>query len=860
MSGSSVPPRLRPWRVALLAVLFALTCATLSAPADDAVIMPDGLVIHGRWFKEHTLVSDPALGAVSVAKQNGFDVIEDGPKYITFSRHSQKGAKLEQDLSRPNVTAYTVKAYRTGTSPLPTVDGAPQMMPFKEKWERTIYVKVAPSPKVPGGGKETILQQVASLDPYTMTLNSMTHVWRSGYHTNEQSPEMVLKLLRMHPDLKDPEKGPPDPQRRLAIAEFMKDAGWLKEARDEQAKLKRDLPEPWPQPVTARFDKLTADTELAETRLVLDILEAAVGAGQYNMARQVLVAFKPYEKDPKENNRLGAIKAQIEIVQPRYELTTRLLRTILERESGQSRAEAFIAAAGGPVITFVPQTKPPVELATLLVAGWAVLAELHQDTAGRLELFTGSAEEAEKRRRDGKEPGESPAQLLAMAVSGWLKGKNGANTDVPAAVRCWQTRELATAYVQVDIGNNRRALLNAYQKSGKPLSPDELAQIVTLLPPPMPEDLANPGGKKIAKDDAGRDNVYRRKADPTPDLPQGTDYFLHLPPEYHHGRSYPVIVALSTPQLPAEKLVGFLAPYADRYGYVVAAPDWSNQFGPQQYDFSGKEHPLVTATIRDLFRRFQVDADRVFLYGFQEGANFALDLAMSRPDLFAGLVAVGANPPPTIYREFFKNAQKLPVYMVTGELAGSFPNHRILFEKWMANGYPALLTLYKGRGPELYPMEFPRMFDWMNRKTRVRGAAVLRLNQTLVEPWQILREADNRYYWVGIGPNGLVNPNNRLGNPPGAKAANPAQFRADIGRGGVVRIDLARGIKKFVIWLERDLIDWTKPLRVEINGNPARNYKPKVMEPDLHVMFEELFRSGDRKMLFLGKVEIEGPG
>lgn len=859
MTGSSIPTQTRLWRAALLMIAFAFLCTALSAPADDAVIMPDGLVIHGRWFKEHTVVSDPALGSVRVAKANGFDVIEDGPKFISFSRHSQKGAKLEQDLSRPSVVGYKVTAYRTGNNPLPAVDGLPQLGQFNAKWERTIEVKTPPSPKTPAGGKETIRQQVAILDPYTMSLNSMTHVWIAGYHTNEQRPDMVLKLLRSHPDLRDPAKGPPDPDRRLAIAEFMKDAGWLKEAREEQAKLKRDLPEPWAKEVTTRFDKLTADADLAETRLVIDALEAAVGAGQYNLARQALAVFKPNGNDPKEVNRLGAIKAQIEIALPRYEKTTTLLRTILERESGQVRAEAFAAACGGPVTPFAPQPKHTAELTTLLTAGWAVLAELHPDTAGRLEVFMSAAEDIEKRRRDGKEPSVTSAKLLALAVSGWLKGKNGANEDVPSAVRCWQTRELATAYVQEDIGNRRRGLLDAYQKNGKPLSPDELAQIVTLLPPPMPENLANPAGKKVPRDDAGYDNVFRRKADPTAELPQGADYILHLPPEYHHGRSYPVLIALSTPQLSAEKLVGFLAPYADRYGYVVAAPEWSNQFGAQQYDFAGKDHPLVTATMRDLFRKFQVDADRVFLYGFQEGANFALDLGMSRPDLFAGLIAVGANPPPTIYREFYKNAQKLPIYMVTGELSGTFPNHRILYEKWLANGYPALLTLYKGRGPELFPMEFPRMFDWMNRKTRVRGAAVLRLNQTLMEPWQVVREADNRYYWIGIGPNALRNPN-LLGNPAGAKAVVPAQFRADIGRGGVINIDQARGIKKFVIWLERDLIDWTKPLRVNINGNAAKDYKPKVMEPDLHVMFEELFRSGDRKMLFLGKVELDGPG
>ena len=76
----------------------------------------------------------------------------------------------------------------------------------------------------------------------------------------------------------------------------------------------------------------------------------------------------------------------------------------------------------------------------------------------------------------------------------------------------------------------------------------------------------------------------------------------------------------------------------------------------------------------------------------------------------------------------------------------------------------------------------------------------------------------------------------------------------------VVAIDQAIGVKKFVVWLERDLIDWSKPVNVTVNGIKPRGYTPRVLEPDLHLMFEELYRTGDRKMLYLGKIEIEGPG
>ena len=40
---------------------------------------------------------------------------------------------------------------------------------------------------------------------------------------------------------------------------------------------------------------------------------------------------------------------------------------------------------------------------------------------------------------------------------------------------------------------------------------------------------------------------------------------------------------------------------------------------------------------------------------------------------------------------------------------------------------------------------------------------------------------------------------------------------------------------------------------MNVNGRPAREYRPKVLEPDLHLMLEELHRSGDRKMLSMAR-------
>jgi pimeloyl-ACP methyl ester carboxylesterase len=858
----------RTRRAVLPVALFGMLSISLAADAADVVIMPDGFVLQGRWFRETELMADPGTGAIRVAKAGGFNVIDDGPRYVVFSRHAQKGGKLEEGIVRPDYATYKTVAGRptnTKGAPLGSLD---KIGDFDAKWRRMLEFKIPPNPRTPGGGFERVQQQVVHLDPHYTIMVATTHIWHCGFLTAELDPKLVLKLLRTHPDLADPD-GKVDPMRRMKIAEFFKDIAalanvrratddWLVIARQELDQLRKDAPGKWDREADERYDALREEIDRVETRIVVDNVEMAVASGRYDAARQFLATFTPKAIDRKETDRLATLRATIETVQPRYELTGRLLSELIDQVSGQSQLRAFAAAAGGPGVMLGPRPTVAPETRKLLDAAETVLVELHPDTAPRLEIFRLLADQADQRRKAGKDPGEKPTELLAYAVTGWLKGKNAAEKSVPAAIKAWDTRQMILTYLREPIGNDRKAILDSYLQSGQPLSPEELAQLITFLPPPFPEDLVNPTGERVSVADAGIEGVWKRNTGPLPGLPGGVNYYLRLPPEYHHGRAYPLLIVLTDPQMPAERLVGFLAQFTDRHGYVLAAPVWTNQFNVKPYDYSGDEHALVTSTLRDLLRKYQVDADKVFLYGFGDGANFSLDTGMSHPDLFAGLVLHGANPPTTIFREYWRNAQKLPVYAVIGELSGAFPNLRVPFEKWTINGFPALLTVYKGRGTELFPLEMPRMIDWMGRKSRVRGAASLRLNQPGFEPWQVLRESDDRFYWVGVAEGGLRG-GDRV-NGWQTRAVTPAQFRADIGRNGVINIDSARGITKFNIWLERDLIDWSKPVVVNVNGRRALEYVPKKLEPDLHLMFEELYRTGDRKMLYLGKLEIKGDG
>jgi len=831
-----------------ITALTLLALVAYPAAAEEAVIMRDGFTLRGKVFKEREAIRDLNGGQFSFPRLASFDVVEVGPKFYFYSTHSRKGAEIEKDLPKDTVTFYKKSLPGSLGKKLPGI-GEMRLTEFSASWRRTMEI----GPR--GGGAEKIDQMVTYLDPKVVYVVSTSHFWRQAYDTRDFGTETVRKLLSTHPDTRDSVFGFVDPIRRIAIASFLKDVGWMTAARADLEKLKKDAPYAWSSEATEKYDKLMAEIDGAETRWVIGELEAMVNSSQYQKATEFLGDYKPKNADAKDLARLTELKAKIEIVQPRYELTKRLLRDVLDRESGVARRAAHAAFGGAAILPNVPAKPIAPELAVLLKGGEAVFEEIHPDTTTRLDTFTDVANEDDKSLRAGKELTRKPEQLLALAISGWLKGKGGALPDVKAATMCWNTRLMAMEYLREDGQNNRTGILKKYIGGTDRLAPDELAQMISLLPPIDKEDLNKIRGIKVDAKSAGFEGIWKIETGPVPEDSTGFTYLLKLPPEYHPGRSYPVIIALNDPLLAADKMVGALAADAARNGYIVAAPIWCSQFGNPKFDYGGKDHWMVTATIRDLARKFQIEQDKVFAYGFGQGANFALDLSMSRPDVFAGVVSMGPMPVPQFYQDYWRNAQKLPVYCITGEIAGaSYESLRKIYEHWLTLGYPSIMCLYKGRGIEWYQNEVVTTFEWMNRKSRVRGNASLRLNAARFDPWQTMREADDRFYWIGTDSINTPNKFKNAERPDLAPMA--AQFRGDIRKNNEIVIDQIRGIKKVTIWLERDMIDWTKPLVLNVQYSLLKSEKPKVMVPDLQIMFEELYRTGDRKMLFFGKIEI----
>ncbi|MDB5310834.1 MAG: hypothetical protein JWO38_5036, partial [Gemmataceae bacterium] len=331
------------------AAALLVACAVASAPAD-VVILKDGFVIQGNVRKEMESVRDAATGqSVLVFKGAGFDTVDDGPRVVVFSSHHKQLGEISKDVKvRPDYKAYSNPLpNRRANNQLPQMLGAKEMPDFNDKWRRTLNIKTP-------DGFVLVDQQLTYLDPYCCFVVSSNFAWSQSFRTSEMDPRKVRKLLSTHPELVESD-GKPDPVKRIAIARFMKDAGWLYLAKEEVDRLKKEVPAPLPKEAQEQFDKLLKDMDGATAELVVSEAEIALKAGRYKYTDDLLAAFPDKTAEPKERDRATKLMAQLKTAREQYDTGRRLLRGLIDEVTGAGSALPFLAVGGSPLVAVLPR-------------------------------------------------------------------------------------------------------------------------------------------------------------------------------------------------------------------------------------------------------------------------------------------------------------------------------------------------------------------------------------------------------------------------------------------------------------------------------------------------------------------------
>jgi pimeloyl-ACP methyl ester carboxylesterase len=771
------------------AALVAFAVAPLSWARGDIIIFADGFAIEGRVKEKKDWIIDPASGAgISVPKAGKPYWLDDGVRNIFFGPFQLKEAL-------PNKTKPSPENIFKLESPRPSND-----MPltwitestgdWDNRWERELMLKTTQ------GAKFKVKQRITYLSPAYFGVDATNYRWPCYYKTSEIDPQTLWSLVYQH-FAKKKEK---ELDIRLKVVAFLVEAGFTARADQEVDDMLKDFPRE-----QSKIAPLKDNLKRLFAAEFFQALERSHKAGLYDDVEQKLKLYAQHKLD----DILGeTAQLRVQAVKDQHTTINKKL------EDARHLVQAFAAIV------------PPGKQKQFQAAADEIVAELNSDNVDRLETLFNIAGDYEHAVKDKRPPEHNAAEVLS--VTGWLRGSDAAENKPEIALQQWQTRQLLLNYLRNDDPLARKNAVLPQLKAAK-VSVDEAMQILRRLPPVDAFDKISTKPQTLQTKNNGK----------------AISYEIQLPPGYNHGRAWPVLIALHHSEETAAMALARWTDLAALHGYIVVAPQWGK--GPKSvYTFSVQEHSAVLETLRDVRRRFQIDSDRVFLFGGEQGGAMAFDVGLAHPDQFTGVMPMSA-PPMFFARRYWSNAQFLHMYIMNGERGGySLGDTEGMFKEFIRGNFPAIFVLYKGRQAEWFGAERPILFDWMNRKRRANPGRELGKPG---EEFKTQRSTDNHFYWLSTQG---VQPNHQNSASAWNASSKSATLRATLFTNNEIHIKTS-GVGPVTVWFAPKFINYGE--KVTIRLNDGRDVKTLVT-PDLYTLLETLYESGDRQRLFFAKVDL----
>jgi len=773
---------------------FALALLFVGGVAQaDMIYLKDGFVLVGKVKRENTQEVDQENNIV-ITIPRGFFFVDDGARRHYFNP-AQVQTVDEMHIAQEDTLRTTRAIIFPKHYTMPPVIEMIEVGDFDDKWDRTVKYRSTTK-------NVAVNQHLSILNSTFLRIDCTTNYrWNSYYMTREIGPDVLRKLLSGHAEFAEPPDldAPTRIARRFRYARFFARAGFYNECDRELDRIERDFPK--------ELDNVTKE-RTALRKLQVEQMCEEIGAGE--KAGRTKWVLRQIDSVPEK------------LANPRV---LAQLATIKNRVTGHDdkikEVGTFLETLWSKLET--PEDKKFFE-DTLVV----LKAELNTDTIDRFDTFLVQARQYDKQIKAKGKADVTANQLLSLAVSGWLLGNASGELKIDAAQRFWRGRQFISEYIKARPADRKDALA-AYEKEVRDaLSVDEMAQLLTLMPPPEAEEKPE---VEIVKKNNGT-----------------CDYTLQLPSEYRHTRKYPVLIALHDgKEKPADMMKRF-GEEATKHGYILVAPDWGNR--DEIYKYTTQEHACVLDTILDLRRKYQVDSDRIFMFGLGQGGKMAYDVGLSHPDLFAGVLPMSTCPE-YYSKRYWANAQYLPFYVVGGDQSGDNNiKTREQFDKWMPHGYPSHFVQYKGRSNEWFAAEVPSMFDWMNRKKRFYPLTHMgRYGSTsdLGDMFATHRQTDNRFYWISTD-------SIRTGQTEFKNSPATVYARIDVAE-NAIRLNHF-GFQQMTVWLARTgQIDFDKPVKVSVGVKDV--IVGARLKPKLSTLLEDFANRLDRERLFVAKIDLK---
>jgi len=580
-------------------------------------------------------------------------------------------------------------------------------------------------------------------------------------------------------------------------------------------------------PVLSRLDQNIADQLFTASDL-------AVNAGQFEYSKSILESI--------QNAKLS-IETQLKVAGKLESLT-----------SGNKDRDELIAWITED-ITKVADPSAKTELQSLLPE---ISAHLRSDTSVRFTDYR-------RRRSDAT---FKPDQLAALAISGWIYGASAGKDNAAVVASGVKARRLIADYLSKPTREDQIIQEVSKLESG---SPDLVAKILANMAPPLltPESMSVVHRSDLADSTKIQPEVIPGRF--AIELPMGGEmrgrvarYIVQLPPEYNPFRRYPCIFTLPSDLTTTEWQVrwwaGEYSPErkrclgeASKRGYIVVSPDWAEPKQPS-YNYTENEHALILTPLRDAIRRFSIDTDRVYLSGHFMGADAAWDIALAHPDLWAGCVVISGQAQKYVI-QYWRNAIHVPTYFVAGEYdAFNESSNGKEWDKLLSRKQnDCIVTLYRGRKPDHFQEELPRIMDWMSFPARVRNPVpgTKDLNKSIKFDVVTSRAGDKFFWWLEareLAKEKLVHP---LLYRADSEYTIESTINKDAENGSMLSLPRVPATN-LTIWLSPEYVNFDKPINISVKG-VSKKYEPK---PEIRDMLQDVRGRADRQHPFWMRVDF----
>jgi predicted esterase len=758
------------------------------APATE-VLLKDGRILQGRLVPVDSLADQPkAPDTVGGIRRL---VLVDDDLRRTFIPERQIQQTLADQGQLQEKFTVPQRILRAGRA-VRTVGPVIRITDFDQFGRRIFTFNTLKGPV-------NVVQGITLLTPQWTKVEGTNYIWDMRIATSSIPYDTLRAILLKQIDPKKIED-------RKKIARFYLQSERYKDARQELEAILKAFPD---QPeIEKQLGPTIRSLRQMEAQKALRELKARREAGQHGLVTRLLKVF------PSEGVAGEILQAVREMSQEYEQQQARVVEVLQQFDAELAKIKD----------TSIRAQIEPIRK--------EIMAELNIDTLGRMAAF----------RQNLGDPALSPEQKVSLAISGWLVGSDAAVGKLSVALSLYRVRGLVRKYLNEPIKLSRDQVLGSMRSEEGAVPGSVAALLAHMKPavdPPPPVSSEKPG-------------FYRLEV---PGLAERTPvgYLVQLPPEYNPYRHYPAVVTLHGAGTTASQQIDWWAGdwtkerwragQATRYGYIVIAPEWTTEH-QKQYGYSAREHAAVLGSLRDACRRFAVDTDRVFLSGHSMGGDAAWDIGLAHPDLWAGVIPIVAQSD-RYCAHYWENAQRLPFYVVCGELdGGKLMNNARDLDRYLQRGYNCTVVEYQGRGHEHFYEEILRIFDWMGRFRRDFFPREFSCST--------MRRWDNYFWWVeleGLPPGAMVEP----ADWPPPRGTRPAQVKAKIT--DTNGLNVTAGAARVTVWLSPQMLDFQRRLSVVVNSRRAHG-PDRFVEPNLETLLEDALTRGDRQHPFWAKVEM----